>query len=131
MLPLAIGVLRKHGRQHDAAPRMLRRHADRVDKRREFAQRLAALDWFMFHVELPLSGGIGRSLSRVILPRSIELKRIQDLQGPSDARNKPVDAVVKGIPPGLIITVENFVAHHCLHWFAPESGVGRGGSSGA
>ena len=91
------------------------------------AQRLVALDRFMFHSQLPLSGGISRSLSRVILPRSIELKRIQDLQGPSDACNKPVDAVVKGIPPGLIITVENFVAHHCLHHFAPD---GRGGERG-
>ena len=91
------------------------------------AQRLATLDGFMFHSKLPLSGGIGRSLSRIILPRSIELKRIQDLQGPSDACNKPVDAVVKGIPPGLINTVENFVAHHCLHHFAPD---GRGGERG-
>ena len=90
------------------------------------AQRLVALDRFMFHSQLPLSGGISRSLSRVILPRSIELKRIQDLQGPSDACNKPVDAVVKGIPPGLIITVENFVAHHCLHCLRRTGGVGRG-----
>ena len=82
-------------------------------------------DFALDDLEMGSSAARGPAIA-VAVPGCIELDCMQNTQGLCDSFDKPVDAVVKGIASGLIITVENLVAHHCLHIFAPEGG-GEGG----
>jgi hypothetical protein len=70
-------------------------------------------------IEPSFRSGPSGAVLATLVPGRIELDCSHQPERLSDPGNQPVDAIMQCIASGLILAVINFIAHHCLHWFAP------------